>query len=85
MLNSIDDYIWKVQKILMEKYGVDEGERDIDPLKWYIHTGRAPTKFIHHLLDAKPFMIARKLHMGGSVNETIDRIKIYIKYEEVSQ
>jgi len=80
MWNRIDDYIWKVQKNLMNKYGIDEAERDIDPLKWYIHTGRASTEFINLLLGAKPFMIARKLHMGGSVDEAIDRIKIYIEY-----
>lgn len=80
MWNRIDDYIWKVQKNLMDKYGVNEAERDIDPLKWYIYTGRASTGFINLLLCAKPFMIARKLHMGGSVDEAIDRIKIYIEY-----
>jgi len=31
MWNRIDDYIWKVQKNLMNKYGIDEAERDIDP------------------------------------------------------
>lgn len=78
--NSIDDYIWKIQKILMEKYGTMAADREIAPLVWYIETGRASTPFLRKLIDAKPFMIARKLHMGGSDAEIIDRVKAYIGF-----
>ena len=64
--NSIDNCIWKIQRVLMTKYGCTAADREIAPLIWYINTGRASTPFLKKLIDAKPFMIARKLHMGGS-------------------
>lgn len=76
--NSIDDCIWKIQKVLMTKYGCTAADREIAPLIWHINTGRASTPFLKKLIDAKPFMVARKLHMGGSDAEIIDRIKAYI-------
>ena len=78
--NSIDDCIWKIQKVLMTKYGCTAADREIAPLIWYINTGRASTLFLKSLIDAKPFMIARKLHMGGSDTEIIERVKTYIGF-----
>ena len=65
--NTIDDCIWKIQKILMEKYGCTAADREIAPLIWYINTGRASTPFLKKLIDAKPFMIARKLVTHGRI------------------
>lgn len=48
------------------------------PLSYYIHTGRASTEFLHKLVDAKPFMIARALMKGGSYDEAISRVKNYL-------
>lgn len=75
----IDNYIWKVQLYLMKKYGCDEAERDMDPLKWYIRSGRATITELYSLLEAKPFMVGRLLHEGGSWQEAIDRVLIYIQ------
>ena len=80
--NSIDDYIWKVQKILMEKYGCTAADREIAPLVWYINTGRASTPFLEKLLSAKAFMIARRLHAGGSDMEIIARVKACVGFKE---
>ena len=75
---SVDNYLWETRRRLMRKYGTDESYRDIAPLSWYIGTGRASTDFLRALLSCKPFMIARKLHEGGSYEEVIQRVKEYI-------
>lgn len=75
---SVDNYIWEVRRRLMRKYGTNESASDIAPLSWYIGTGRASTDFLRALLSCKPFMIARKLHEGGSYEEAIRRVKEYI-------
>ena len=74
----IDNYIYSVWSILCRKYGVDAANRDLAPLRWYAQTARASVAFLNALVEAKPFMIARKLHMGGSYDDTIERIKRYL-------
>ena len=78
---SIECCLWSIKRYNMQKYGVDAADRDNAPLEWYIATGRASTEFIRKLMYAKPFMIARKLHMGGSYTDALQRIKAYIGYE----
>ena len=78
---STDTCLWHIQRHIMQRYGVDESQRDMAPLKWYIFTGRASLDFMRRLLAAKPFMVARKLHMGGSDEEVLDRVKAYIGYD----
>ena len=78
--NSIDNCLWKIQRVLMTKYGCTAADREIAPLIWYINTGRASVPFLEKLIGAKPFMVARKLHMGGSDAEIIDRVKAYIGF-----
>ena len=76
--NTIDTCIWNIKKVLMEKYGCTAADREIAPLVWYINTGRASTLFLEKLINAKAYMIARRLHAGGSDMEIIDRIKSYV-------
>lgn len=78
---SIDCALWAIKSHLMTKYGCDEADRSIAPLKWYINTGRASVDFLRKLMQAKPFMVARKLRQGGSDMEIIKRIQDYIGYE----
>ena len=73
-----DLYLNKVWHVLYSKYGVDTADREIDPLAWYINSARASVAFLNALVQVKPFMIARKLHMGGSYDETVQRIKDYL-------
>ena len=78
---SID---FTTNRILGELYrlcGVDAAHREIFPLVWYVETGRASLPFLHALIEAKPFMIARRLHAGGSDEEAIARIKTYLRIE----
>lgn len=79
---TIDTGLWAIQRCLMNKYGIDTARRDMEPLKWYIETGRASTPFIASLLDARPWMIARMLHKGGSYDAVLKRIKKYVGYVE---
>ena len=79
--NTIDECIWKIQKCLMEKYGTMAADREIAPLVWYIETGRASTPFLEKLLSAKAFMVARRLHAGGSDMEIIARVKACIGFK----
>lgn len=59
---------------------VSEAERAFAPLGRYIWTGRASADFLKRLIYAKPFMIARRLHKGGSDDEVVNRICQYIGY-----
>lgn len=70
-----------IKRYMMFKWGCDAADREFYPLEWYVGTGRASTQFLEKLFDAKAFMIGRILHKGGSVDETIQRIKNYIGYE----
>lgn len=75
---AIDNYLWSVERYLMQRYGSRIANVEIDPLRWYILTGRASAEFLLRLAQAKPYMIARKLHAGGSHDEAIGRIKEYL-------
>ena len=79
---SIEQYLWFVHANLIDKYGTLVASNDLAPLEWYIQTGRASTDFVRTLMKAKPFMVARKLHKGGSYDEVINRVKKYIGWEE---
>lgn len=74
--------MWAIEKCLRDRHGCDQAERDMDPLVWYIRTGRASLEFLRKLSHAKAFMVARRLHEGGSYEETIQRVKRYIEYAE---
>lgn len=75
---AIDKCLWEIKWYLMRKYTTQEAERDVEPLHWYITTGRAPSDFLRSLINAKPFMIARKLHNAGTYDESIETIKSYL-------
>lgn len=81
MNTKIETGLWHIERYLMLRYGVDTARRDMDPIKWYIYTGRASVGVINRLLSAKPFMVGRLLHKGGSYDETIRRVLSYIGIE----
>ena len=78
---SIETGLWHIQREMLTRWGCDAAEREIAPLRWYINTGRASTAFLKTLFVANPVMVARKLHMGGSDEEIIKRIRKYIGEE----
>ncbi len=73
--DNIDAYLYDIQKYLWKRHGVDETDRMIDPLLWYITTGRASAQWIHKLMSVKPFVIARILEKDYSYGETIMAVK----------
>ena len=68
--------------MLMEKYGTMAADREIAPLVWYIETGRASTPFLEKLIAKKPYIVARRLHAGGSDMEIITRVKACVGFTE---
>lgn len=74
---AIDNAIQNIQIYLMDRYGSRESERDMDALLYYVYTGRASCEFLLALVNAKPYMIGGLLHQGGTVEETIERVKSY--------
>ena len=84
----IDSALWKMECYLMDRYGITQAWRDMDPLKWYINSGRASYQFMGKMMEKKPYMIARKLHEGGSYDDAIKRVKDYIgfvAYEDMNE
>ena len=71
--------LMKIEMYLMKKYGCDEAHRLIDPLSWYINTGRASMGFIRGVDATKPHLIARILKRSGSAQDIVDALKAYVK------
>lgn len=73
---TIDSYLWSVRTWLWKKCGsVDDGNRAVYPLVWYIDTGRASGEFLRLLLSHKPYVVGQSLMGGGSDEEAISRVK----------
>lgn len=78
----IDTMLWHIERELMYRWGVDAASREIAPLKRYVNTGRASLDFLHKLYSyGKPYMVARRLHLGGSDDEIIKRVQKLIGYK----
>lgn len=78
---SIETCLWSIQRENGQRNGFSAAEREMYPLAWYINTGRASVDFLRKLIAARPVLIARDLHKGGSVDEVIDRVCRRIGYE----
>lgn len=72
---DINMMMGKIMMYMMETYGCDAGAREFSPLMWYVETGRASLEFLNRLWEAKQFMVARRLHKGGTDEEAIRRVK----------
>lgn len=70
----IDTMLWHIQREIMLRHGVADSDRDMAPLNWYISTGRACAEFLERLIMARPVLVARDLHKGGSYEDAINRI-----------
>ena len=72
---SLDAYLFVVRMYLFNHgCGFDEAGVVIAPLEWYVNTGRASTEFLHALVDAKIYMVARRLRGDGTYDEVLGRI-----------
>jgi hypothetical protein len=83
-MTKSDRYIWKVEEYLLRTHGVTETWRMLDPLQWYINTGRASVTFLHLLYDVKPYCIGKILAKGGSHDEVIRKIRKRIGLPEIN-
>lgn len=77
-MTKAERILLKIELKLMARYGVDESYRILDPLKWYINTGRASVDFIRRLGAEEPETIAHLLEQGGSVEDAVNRIKAHL-------
>lgn len=76
----VDNYIWKVQQKIIEKYGYtyDQSYNVVYPLSYYVNTGRASAEFLRNVQYVKPYVMARilaKKYENGTVDECIAAIK----------
>lgn len=78
---ELETLLWSIQREDMMRHGCSQAERDMAPLLWYINTGRAPTEFLRKLKQARPCLIARDLHKGGSYEEAVNRVCKRIGFE----
>lgn len=78
---AIETTLWHIQREDMQRHGMTQSERDMQPLVWYINTGRASLDFLHKLMTTSPCMVARDLHKGGSDEEVINRVCRRIGYD----
>lgn len=76
---AIDNYLWAVYDKIYNYVGDSRtADNMVYPLRWYVNTGRASTYFLNAMLNAKPFMIARKLRDNYTTDD--NAIKAVIKY-----
>lgn len=78
---KIDNKVWDVRIPLMRSYGVDESDRMMHPLVWYINTGRASTEFLRAFCESDPKVVAGILVEGRYCSEeaTVNGLKEYMK------
>jgi len=77
---GIDSYLYDVRRSARKSLGIDEGDRAMYPLTYYINTGRASTGFLHKLFAVSPTRIARVLTGTGSDAEIMERVKRTIRF-----
>lgn len=73
------NFIHKAAMYGAGKIGMDASYQVMDPLAWYIGTGRASYEFIARLATKKPYRIFQVLHeAGGSYDDAIQAVKQYL-------
>lgn len=87
--SGIDNYYAAVKQTIAKQGGERIAQNAIDPLIWYVETGRAPTDFIQQLLATPPEKVAEtcyapcrenKFGLPLSTDDTVRRIKNTIHY-----
>lgn len=76
---ATDNYIHKAVMYGARKIGLDASYKVMDPLAWYIGTGRASYEFTARLATKKPYRVFQVLHKcGGSYDDAIQAVKDYL-------
>ncbi len=75
--NTIDETLCDITNRLQTRATVDEADRCVSPLYWYINTGRAPTDFLRLLVNAggrQRESIAERLAKPGSYEAAVNSV-----------
>ena len=82
--NNIDSAIYEIKSKMYKKHSINESERFISPLIYYINTGRASTEFLKilvNLTERQKSTIANKLVKNyGNTENAINSICQYIGF-----
>lgn len=75
--DRVQFYLEDVVVLLIEKHGLDYNKANlaVNPIWWYVSTGRASTPWCKALLKIRPFMIARRVSWDMSYDEVLNAIK----------
>lgn len=77
--DAATDYIHKAFMYGASHIGLEASAQVMEPLAWYIYTGRASHEFTARLAAKKPYRIFQVLHKaGGSYDDAIQAVKRYL-------
>lgn len=77
--NATDEYIFRVIMAGAKKHGLDNAARVVDPLLWYITTGRANYSFLAALAKCKPHLVYNVLYKAaGSHDSALAALIAYV-------
>ncbi len=77
--DTFDNYIFKAAMYGSRTISLDDAQRVLEPLEWYVKTGRASCDFMRKLAAKKPYRIFQILHkVGGSYEDAIQAVKQYL-------
>jgi hypothetical protein len=77
-MNKTTETMHQIWLCIAKKHGCAAADYDIQALQWYIP--RCSATFLRLFNNCKPYMVARRLHAGGSIEEQIGRIQRYLGY-----
>lgn len=77
---AVNNFIHKAVMYGAYRIGLDASYSVMDPLVWYIGTGRASYEFTARLAVKKPYRVFQVLHKasGGSYDDAIKAVKLYL-------
>ena len=77
--NATDEYIFRVIMAGAKKHGLDNATRVVDPLLWYISTGRANYSFLAALAKCNPHLVYNVLYKAaGSHDSALIALRTYV-------
>lgn len=76
---AVNNYIHKAVMYGAYHIGLDASYSVMDPLVWYIGTGRASYEFTARLATKKPYRVFQILQKAvGSYDDAIHAVKLYL-------
>lgn len=76
---AAEEYIFRVIMAGAKKHGIDSATRIVDPLTWYVTTGRASCSFLAALAKKRPHLVYNVLCKAtGSHDGALAALKAYL-------